>query len=83
MLELRQSLASYAHKSWAGWMVYLFSKCTRNADGSVTIPKESVDRWIRQMNTDYRDLPTSEQKSDNDEADKIIGIVKKCGKLKS
>jgi len=70
-------LANYAHSSWCGWMKYLFSKSIANKDGSCTIPKSLVERWMRQMNTEYADLPESEKKSDKDEASKIINIFKK------
>lgn len=68
---LREELADYAHDAWSGWMKYLFSKSTFNPDGSVTIPKESVDRWTMQMNTKYDDLPEDMKRSDRDEADVI------------
>lgn len=74
--RIREGLADYAHKAWSGWMKYMFSKCTKNEDGSMTIPKDSVDRWTRQMDTKYADLPEKEKESDRDEADKMIGIVK-------
>lgn len=71
----RELLAAYAHNAWAGWMRYLFSKSISNADGSVTIPPELVQRWQRQMNTAYADLPDEERESDRQEADKILSIV--------
>lgn len=72
---MQEKLAEYAHDAWSGWMKYLFEKSTRNSDGSVTIPKPYVERWMRQMNTSYSDLPESEKKSDRLEADKIISSL--------
>ena len=57
-------------------MQYLFSKSTINSDGSMTIPKWAVDRWTRQANTAYKDLPEGEGKSDLKEADRILVIIK-------
>lgn len=74
MNELSQVFADYVHKSWSKWMRYLFQQSTRNEDGTVTIPKEFVDRWTRQMDTNYEDLSASEQLSDIDEAYEIIAI---------
>jgi hypothetical protein len=74
MNELTTNLASYAHESWSGWMKYLFAQCKVNDDGSVTIPADKVERWTRQMNSDYKVLPSSEQLSDIDEAHKILAI---------
>lgn len=71
---LRNNLAIYAHNAWSRWMTHLFTKGTFNPDGTFTIQKQSCDRWIRQSGTNYVDLPASEQKSDLDEADKIISV---------
>lgn len=64
--------AAIAHEQWSGWMKYLFEKSTQNADGTVTIPKWAVDRWTRQMNTPYVELPESEKESDRIEARKYL-----------
>lgn len=72
---MRESLADYAHDAWSGWMSYLFSVSTRNEDGTVTIPKWAVDRWVRQMGTPYAELPEEEKESDRKEADKMVKIV--------
>ena len=71
---VREGLAEYAHKSWSGWMDYLFKLSTKNPDGTVTIPAGSVQRWERQARTAYNDLPESEKKSDLAEADKMIRV---------
>jgi SepF-like predicted cell division protein (DUF552 family) len=57
-------------------MRHLFSKGTFNFDGSWTMPKWAVDRWTKQMDTEYCDLSKSEQDSDRDEAKGMIKIVK-------
>ena len=72
--ELRESLADYAHRSWSGWMTYLFSKSATNPDGSVTIPKEQVERWRRQIATPYSGLSKREQESELREADAILRL---------
>lgn len=68
-------LAEYAHDAWAGWMFYLFEKSELNNNGTMTIPKWAVDRWKRQAETKYKDLPIEEQKNDLDEANKILKIL--------
>lgn len=73
--NLIELLANYEHDRWTRWQKYLFSKCIKNDDGSLTIPKEYVNRWNRQINTDYNDLSIEEQLSDKKEAIKIIEIV--------
>lgn len=71
----REKLAENAHESWVGWMSYLFQKSTLNGNGTVTIPAGLVERWTRQMNTPYDNLPDEEKQSDLDEADKILEII--------
>ncbi len=76
MDEMREKLAEYAHNAWSGWMKYMFQKSHRNTTGTVTIPKHLVDRWTRQMITPYSGLPLKEKKSDREEADQILAIVR-------
>jgi hypothetical protein len=70
-------LADYAHNSWSGWMDYMFSKCSENKDGTITIPSTSVERWQRQMKTTYDDLSEEEKWSDRDQAEKILKVLSK------
>jgi hypothetical protein len=72
-----EALAKLAHEQWSGWMLYLFEKSEGNPDGSVTIPKWAVDRWMRQMQTDYKDLPEEEKESDRKEALRVLEIIEK------
>jgi hypothetical protein len=72
---LRAALAAYAHDAWAGWMRYMFSQCTNQADGSLIIPPALVGRWTRQMCQSYVQLPESETLSDLAEADKILEVM--------
>lgn len=70
-----EALAEYAHDAWSGWMVYLFSKSSKNVDGTVTIPKWAVKRWTRQMKTVYKKLSEKERESDRKEASRIYKVV--------
>lgn len=71
----KERLAAYAHDAWGGWMKYLFSKGTFNDDGTWTMPAWAVERWQRQMNTPYAELPEEEKESDREEAEKIIKVL--------
>jgi hypothetical protein len=73
--RLEYELAKYAHQAWSGWMRYLFQKSMFNENGTVTIPKWGVDRWLRQSETGYDDLPEEEKASDRAEARYILDIV--------
>ena len=73
-----EALADYAHSAWGGWMMYLFDLSNENCDdGTYTIPKELVDRWTRQMEADYADLPENEKESDRKEARKMLALIGK------
>ena len=72
---LREEFASQAHEQWAHWMNYLFKVSKENKDGSVTIPKDKVERWKRQMITSFYNLSEQEQKSDYDQADKFLKLL--------
>lgn len=72
---MRELLAHWVHRSWSGWMKYLFSKGTFNEDGTWTMPKWAVERWQRQMNTEYDLLPENEKDTDRNEANQIIEIL--------
>jgi len=74
-LELQEELADYAHQAWSGWMRYLFSNCQDNGNGTMTIPAWAVERWKRQMNTPYSDLPQEEKESDRYEAGILINRI--------
>lgn len=74
---MREQLADYAHEAWSGWMIYLFKKSVFNKDGTVTIPKWAVDRWMKQCYDGYYDLSEEEQLSDLKEADKMIAIMER------
>jgi hypothetical protein len=78
--ETREALAAYAHEAWSGWMAYMLGKCYAASEPgpeeSMVIPGPLVERWHRQMATEYADLPDEEKASDRAEADKILAIVR-------
>jgi len=74
--DLREELAKLAHEQWSGWMKYLFDKSKKESDGTVTIPKWAVDRWEKQMNTEYSELSELEKESDRNEANKFISVMR-------
>lgn len=82
----REQLAEYAHDAWSSWMKYLFQQGQfkgKIVEGKHVMewimPAWFVERWQRQMNTPYADLPESEKESDREEADRMLAIVRgKC-----
>ena len=66
--DIIEILSKVEHERWAHWKKYLHSVCKRNEDGSLTIPKEKVERWERQIKTEYKDLSEKEKDSDREQA---------------
>ena len=58
--------AERQHQIWAHWMEYQFSLCQEQADGSLVIPAEKVERWKRQLTTSYAELSEDERESDRE-----------------
>jgi hypothetical protein len=64
-------------------MKYAFSKCVHPADEEIPeggrattiIPDWAVERWQRQIATDYADLTEEEKDSDRREADKFLALL--------
>ena len=77
--SVRDVLADVEHKRWSSWQSYLHSLCEANEDGSLTIPASRVERWKRQIETDYADLSQSEKDSDLREVDKSLDALKSAG----
>jgi hypothetical protein len=73
--QLIEYLADYAHTAWSGWMKYMFTKAKLNEDGSWTVPTWAVERWQRQMNTAYKQLPDADKQLDRQEAEKMLNII--------
>ena len=74
--DVIERLASYEHDRWSRWQKHVFNKSIFNKDGSYTIPKEYVDKWTRQINTNYIDMSEQEKDSDRKEATRIIECIK-------
>ncbi len=67
-----QMLAKIAHDVWSHWMKYMFSQCVIDNEGNAIIPVDKVQRWVRQMNTEYKNLSESEKESDVDIAEEFM-----------
>ena len=85
-------LAAKQHDIWSHWMKYQFSKCipqkvmSKNATtgqmeeietGNLVIPKSLVERWTRQMETDYVHLTEEEKQSDRNQVKKFAQLINK------
>jgi hypothetical protein len=74
--ELIEQLADKEHASWARWMEYLFSRCTRQQDGSMVISARDADYWQLETLLPYADLPEQIKRSDRKEVAHIMPIIR-------
>lgn len=74
--DLLERLAAQAHRSWAGWTDWMLEKLDQTHDSGETFR----ERWTRQIQTPYRDLPEAEKESDRIEARAYLAIIKKHGR---
>ena len=73
--EFIENGAEIEHRRWSNWQKYLHSLCTKNDDGTLTIPAWQVERAERQIATDYLDLTEKEKESDRKEVRTYIPIL--------
>ena len=69
---LTELLAAAEHERWAHWQRYLHGRCVRQPDGGLLIPSDLVERWERQMETPYPELPEEERKSDRELVERLL-----------
>lgn len=74
--NLKEELAAIEHARWSHWQNYMHGKCTKNDDGSLTIPRELVDKWETQGKTSYAELTEKEKESDREQVDKYLPLLK-------
>jgi hypothetical protein len=73
--DLLEALAAIEHERWSHWQRYIHSRCTRTADGSLTIPAELVERWATQMRTPYAELSDNEKESDREQVRRYLPVI--------
>ena len=74
--RLFEKLADIEHERWSGWQKYLHSKCTKNEDGSLTIPAGCVFHLESLIKTPYKNLTEKEKESDRTEVKKYWSLIK-------
>jgi hypothetical protein len=73
--QLIEELSAAQHDSWSNWQRYLHSVSKRKRNGDIVIPASLVDRWERQIATEYKDLSESEKESDRKEVKKYFRLI--------
>ena len=72
-----ERLARIEHERWSHWQRYIHSQSIRQADGSLLIPSDLVERWERQMTTGYADLTDQEKNGDREQVKKYLPLIVK------
>lgn len=70
-----EDLAHIEHQRWSHWQTYMHSMGVRQADGSLLIPQDLVDRWDRQSSTPYANLSEKEKESDREQVRKYLPFI--------
>lgn len=83
MDELFERLAAIEHERWADWQRWMHGRCTKNPDGSLTIPAELVERWERQIATPYEQLTEAEKASDREQVNRYWFLVRPATRVES
>lgn len=73
--EMVEQMADIEHKRWSSWQKWMHECSTKNADGSLTIPADKVERWERQITTEYKDLSEEEKESDRKQVYPYLDII--------
>ena len=70
-----ERLAHIEHERWSHWQRYVHSQSIRQADGSLLIPSDLVERWERQISTSYADLSDQEKNGDREQVRKYLPLI--------
>ncbi len=73
---LLERLAAVEHQRWAHWQEYMHSKGARQADGTLVLPADLVERWDQQIATAYAELSDDEKESDREQVRAYLDIIK-------
>lgn len=69
-----EECANLEHERWSRWQKYLHSLFPKNVDGGITITKERVEHWERQIATSYSELSEKEKEYDRVEVRKYYPL---------
>jgi hypothetical protein len=73
--RMLDALAAIEHERWSHWQRYMHDKGKLQADGSLLIPAELVQRWELQIATPYLALTEAEKESDRDQVRRYLRTI--------
>ena len=72
---LVEELAAIEHERWSHWQRYMHGKGKRQADGSLVLPPELVERWERLSSRSYAELGDAEKESDREQVRRYLPVI--------
>lgn len=76
MEGLLERLASIEHERWSHWQRYVHDQGERSSNGGLVLSKDLIERWERQIATDYADLSDQEKESDREQVRRYLEVIK-------
>lgn len=73
--EVFEKMAAIEHARWAGWQKHLHSKCLKDEDGNLIIPKGYAENLERQIKAPFEGLTEEEKGYDREEVLKTWQVV--------
>lgn len=70
-----EDLARIEHERWSHWQKYMHEKGARQADGSLLLARDLVERWDRQIATTYAELTEREKDADREQVRKYLPLI--------
>ena len=73
-----EKLADIEHERWAKWQQYMHSKLQKNPYQGFPylLDEEWVERWSKQIGTDYEYLSEKEKESDREQVRPYLSLIK-------
>lgn len=75
--DLLEDLAAIEHERWVHWQKFVHSSGKIQPDGSLLVPRDLVERWERQIATNYADLADEEKESDRDQVRRYLPLIER------
>ncbi len=71
-----EKAADIEHARWSHWQSWVHQNCIKGTNGSLIITPKNVERWEKQINTQYKNLSEMEKEADRAEVRSYIPLIK-------
>jgi hypothetical protein len=73
--EIIEKLADIEHQRWADWQRWVHINLKETPAG-LFLPRESVNNWDKQIQTDYKDLSEFDKEKDREQVRRYLPIIR-------